>query len=124
MQVGLKLHGKRRSAAVLALLLGGSSTAAASEDDHYFASIHLDDDKIGQVHYTVQYDDQGEIEELKTRASVSVLGIEVFHFTQHLHEVWRDGELCAEAGQGRFLPCERPAAAQAPPPSRIPELIR
>lgn len=93
MKVGSKLHGKQRSGAVLALLLGGACTAAASENNHYFASIHLDDNKIGQVHYTVQYDDQGEIEELKTRASVSFLGIEVFHFSQHLHEVWRDGEL-------------------------------
>ena len=70
----------------------------AADDDHFFASIHLDDGKIGQVHYTVQYDDQGEIEELKTRASVSVLGIEVFHFTQHLHEVWQGGELQSLTG--------------------------
>ena len=38
--------------------------------------------------------------------------------------VWRDGELCADAGHGEFLPCERPAVARAPRPTRIPELIQ
>ena len=38
--------------------------------------------------------------------------------------VWRDGELCVEAGHGEFLPCERPAVARAPRPTRIPELIQ
>ena len=33
------------------------------------------------------------VEELKTRSSVSILGIKVFYFTQDLHEVWKDGEL-------------------------------
>lgn len=37
--------------------------------------------------------------------------------------VYRDGELCGEAGHGAFQPCERPRAAQMPPPSRIPELF-
>lgn len=37
--------------------------------------------------------------------------------------VWRDGEMCAEPGHGQFVACERPAAAQAPPASRIPELV-
>jgi dihydropyrimidinase len=38
--------------------------------------------------------------------------------------VYRDGALCGEPGHGAFQPCERPLAAQLPPPSRIPELIR
>ncbi len=37
--------------------------------------------------------------------------------------VWRDGEMCAEPGHGQFVACERPAAAQAPPASQIPELV-
>ena len=37
--------------------------------------------------------------------------------------VWRDGELCGEAGHGAFLACERPAAARLPRPSRIPDLV-
>ncbi len=37
--------------------------------------------------------------------------------------VWRDGEMCAEPGHGQFGACERPAAAQAPPASQIPELV-
>ena len=38
--------------------------------------------------------------------------------------VLRDGALCVEAGYGEFLPCERPAVARAPRPTRIPELIQ
>jgi len=37
--------------------------------------------------------------------------------------VWKDGEMCAEPGHGQFIACERPAAAQAPPASQIPELV-
>lgn len=38
------------------------------------------------------------VEELKTRSSVSILGFKVFYFTQHLHEVWKDGELQSMRG--------------------------
>jgi hypothetical protein len=80
---------------LIALAAVAGTQPAIAADDHrsHFASIHLDGGKIGNVHYTVKYDDQGEIEELKTRASVSLLGFEVFHFTQHLHESWEGGEL-------------------------------
>jgi dihydropyrimidinase len=37
--------------------------------------------------------------------------------------VYRDGALCGDAGHGAFQACERPLAAQLPPPSRIPELM-
>ena len=38
--------------------------------------------------------------------------------------VWSEGELCAEAGHGEFLACERPAVARIARPSRVPELIQ
>ena len=38
--------------------------------------------------------------------------------------VWNEGELCADAGHGEFLPCERPAVARTSRPSRVPELIQ
>lgn len=80
-----------RCLAVLAVLLIVREAPAA--DHNHFASIYLDGDKIGQVHYTVRYDEKGQVEELRTRASISILGIKLFHFTQHLHEMWKDGEL-------------------------------
>jgi hypothetical protein len=77
------------------LVLGFIGTAAAADKTHenHFATIQVDGKKIGQVHYTLTYDEQGEIEALKTNASYSVLGFEVYHFTQDLTETWRTGEL-------------------------------
>lgn len=82
---------RARCLAVLAVLLIVREASAA--DENRFASIYLDGDKIGQVHYTVRYDEKGLIEELRTTASMSLLGIKLFHFTQDLHEVWKAGEL-------------------------------
>jgi len=80
--------------AVFAALLCLSSWALA-DDGHqnFFASILLDGKKIGHVHYSVKRNEQGELEELRTKASVSVLGIKLYDFTQNLHEQWSGGEL-------------------------------
>src|SRR5678815_179040 len=66
---------------------------ARAEDQNHFVSIYLDSKKIGQVHYVVRTDDQGMVEQLKTLSSVSVLGCQVYYFTQDLHEIWKRGEL-------------------------------
>ena len=71
------------------LVANGARTA----DQNQFASIFLDGKKIGQVQYTVRTNDQGVVEELKTRSSLSVLGFLVYYFTQDLHEVWKSSEL-------------------------------
>lgn len=76
---------------VLALLI--ISQRAGAEDQNHFASIYLDEKKIGQVHYILRTDEKGFVEELKTRSSVSILGFQVYYFTQDLHEVWKTGEL-------------------------------
>jgi hypothetical protein len=76
----------------MALAAHGAAVAAGGPENH-FASIHLDRDKIGQVHYTVTLDPEGAVEELRTRASVSLLGIKLLSFDQQLHEVWQDGGL-------------------------------
>jgi len=80
--------------AVLAAVVCLSSWASA-DDGHrnHFASILLDGKKIGQVHYSVKYDEQGELEHLKTKASLSVLFVKLYDFTQDLHEQWSGGEL-------------------------------
>ena len=76
---------------VLAVLFMAHGARAA--DQNHFASIFLDGKKIGQVQYTVRTNDQGMVEELKTRSSLSILGFQVYYFTQDLHEVWKSGEL-------------------------------
>ncbi len=71
-----------------------SSWAWADGGHHnHFASILLDGKKIGQVHYSVKHDERGEVEELRTKASLSVFGIKLYDFTQNLHEQWSGGEL-------------------------------
>jgi hypothetical protein len=74
-----------------------SHRAGAAEQNH-FASIYLDDKKIGQIHYILRTDEKGMVEELKTRSSVSILGFQVYYFTQDLHEVWKVGELQSMRG--------------------------
>jgi hypothetical protein len=76
---------------VLAVLFMAHGAQAA--DQNHFASIFLDGNKIGQVQYTVRTDDQGMVEELKTRSSLSMFGFQVYYFTQDLHEVWKSGQL-------------------------------
>lgn len=80
--------------AVFAALMCLSSWASADgSHDNFFASILLDGKKIGQVHYSVKHNEQGELEELRTNASYSVLGIKLYDFSQNLHEQWSGGEL-------------------------------
>ena len=81
---------------VLAVLIISHGVALGQQD--HFASIYLGGKKIGQVHYTLRHDEKGLVEELKTRSSVSIFGIKVHYFTQHLHEVWKDGELQSMRG--------------------------
>ena len=80
-------------AASLVLVLAGTATAADKTHENHFATIRVDGKKIGQVHYTLTYDEGGEVEALKTNASYSVLGFEVYNFSQDLHERWQSGEL-------------------------------
>jgi hypothetical protein len=82
--------------AVLAVLIISHSAGAA--DENHFASIFLNGNKIGQIHYMVRTDEKGMVEELKTRSSLSMLGITVYYFTQDLQEVWKNGELQSMQG--------------------------
>jgi hypothetical protein len=67
--------------------------ACAAQDEQFFASIFLDKKKIGQVHLRLTRGETGEIEELRARASVSLLGIKLYEFTQDLNQTWKEGEL-------------------------------
>jgi hypothetical protein len=65
----------------------------AAEPEQFFASVFLDKKKIGQFHIRLSRAATGEIEELRARASVSMLGIKLYEFTHDLTQTWRDGEL-------------------------------
>ncbi|MEM7025055.1 MAG: DUF6134 family protein [Pseudomonadota bacterium] len=80
-------------AALVGFWVGGSLWAADPQLENHFATIQVDGRKIGQVHYTLQRDEDGEIETLKTRASLSILGFTLYSFSQDLDERWRSGEL-------------------------------
>jgi hypothetical protein len=67
--------------------------ARADVFKNHFASIMLGSKKIGQVHYTARHDNEGTLQELKTSASVSFLGIEVYHHNLHTHEFWKADEM-------------------------------
>lgn len=77
------------------ILLIGLSTAARAGvgTENRFGFIHIDGKKAGQIHYTIEYGETGDVETLRTRASLSILGIKLFNFEQNLHEEWRRGEL-------------------------------
>jgi hypothetical protein len=77
------------------LLLGVAFPPAghAAEPEQFFASILWDKKKIGQVHIRLTRGATGEIEELRARASVSMLGINLYEFTQDLNQTWEKGEL-------------------------------
>ena len=75
------------------LLIASFATAhAAGRAENRFGSIYIDGKKAGQIHYTIEYGDTGDVETLKTRASLSILGAKLFNFEQNLHEEWRRGE--------------------------------
>ena len=80
-------------AASIALGLIGSASAADNTHANHFATIRVDGKKIGQVHYTLTHDEGGDVEEVRTRASYSVLGINLYSFSQDLHEQWQSGDL-------------------------------
>jgi hypothetical protein len=86
---------------LVALIVFGLTSdlwAADPQQENHFATIQVDCKKIGQVHYTLQRDEQGEVETLKTRASMSILGINLYSFSQDLNEQWASGELQAMDG--------------------------
>jgi len=76
------------------LLIGFAAAAyAGARNENRFGSIYIDGKKGGQIHYTIEYGETGDVETLRTRVSRSILGIKVFNFEQSLHEEWRRGEL-------------------------------
>ena len=82
------------SITVVAALACMASTAFAEGGyENHFASVLVDGKKMGNVHYTVKTNDQGELEELRTKVSLSLLGVKLYDFAQQLHEQWSKGDL-------------------------------
>jgi hypothetical protein len=82
------------------VLIGLATDAQAGRPaENRFGSLYIDGKKAGQIHYTVEYGDAGEVETLRTRASLSILGVKVFNFEHNLHEEWRRGELHSLRGR-------------------------
>ncbi len=76
-----------------------NTALAESIQKNRFASIYLENDKIGHVHLTSVHDESGEVEELTAKVSVSFLGFKVYGFGQHHIETWSDGELQTLVGK-------------------------
>jgi hypothetical protein len=87
------MRGWRLVAGLLLLVFGFGAVGEAAEPEQFFASVFLDKKKIGQFHVRVSRAETGEIEELRARASVSMLKIKLYEFTQDLTQTWRAGEL-------------------------------
>jgi hypothetical protein len=83
---------------LLGLVVGLAVAGAAAEPEQFFASVLLDKKKIGQFHVRISRAETGEIEELRARASVSMLGVRLYEFTHDLTQTWRAGELQALRG--------------------------
>ena len=83
----------RYAALLLLLVLVPASAQTQGSYENVFASVALDGKKIGQIHYTLKLTPTGEVEQIHTNTSVSVLGIKFYAFAQHLHETWRNGQL-------------------------------
>lgn len=78
---------------LLGVVCGFVPAGQAAEPEQFFASVFLGKKKIGQFQVRVSRAETGEIEELRARASVSILGVHVYEFTHDLTQTWRDGEL-------------------------------
>ena len=88
------MHKQYRFCLLSILLLVVCATPSRAESlKNHFASITVGGKKVGQVHFMVRHDDDGVLQELKTRASLSIFGIEVYHHSLHTHELWQQDEL-------------------------------
>lgn len=88
---------KTLAASAVMVCLSSGSFADDGYQNH-FASILLDGKKIGHVQYTIKHDENGELEELRTKASLSMLGVKLYDFSQQLQEQWAGGELQSLTG--------------------------
>lgn len=87
------IHSRHWAVLLLVFFFVVVNEARAELYQNRFASIILGKKKIGQVHFSTKHDDNGVLQELSTRSSLSILGVELYHHTLHVREFWEDGEL-------------------------------
>ena len=83
----------------LFLAVGISLTSAAlapvnaQQIEQFFCSVFLDKKKIGTFHVRMTRGATGDIEELRTRASVSMIGVKLYEFSHDVTQTWKGGNL-------------------------------
>ena len=76
----------------LAVLLPAVAVAQVPEGT-FKADIYVDDDEAGTARFTRRERAEGALDEVRSNVSVSILGFEVFDFSQHVLQEWQEGEL-------------------------------
>jgi len=83
----------------LSLAVGISLTSAAlapagaQQIEQFFCSVFLDNKKIGTFHVRMTRGATGDVEEMRTRASVSMIGVKLYEFSQDVTQTWKGGNL-------------------------------
>ena len=83
----------------LALAVGIGVTSAAltpvgaQQIEQFFCSVFLDNKKIGTFHVRMTRGATGDVEEMRTRASVSMVGVKFYEFSQDVTQTWKGGDL-------------------------------
>ncbi len=84
-------------AITLAVGIGAASAALvparAQQIEQFFCSVFLDNKKIGTFHARMTRGATGDIEEMRTRASVSMVGVTFYEFSQDVTQTWKAGDL-------------------------------
>ena len=84
---------KRVVAVAVAACIAALAGAAHAAHEQLFASVYLRGDKIGHVHVRQLRGADGDVEEVRARASLSFLGATLYDFAHDAKETWQGGEL-------------------------------
>ncbi len=81
----------------LAVGIGLTSAAlapvGAQQIEQFFCSVFLDSKKFGTFHVRMTRGTTGDVEEMRTRASVSMIGVKLYEFSQDITQTWKGGNL-------------------------------
>ena len=78
---------------MLSLFTGSGAALAQLPEGQFEATIYVDDDEAGRAVFTREKDGEVRVDQLKSEVSVSLLGFELFDFSQTVREGWRGEEL-------------------------------
>ena len=90
----IKSHGITLSLAVgISLTSAALAPVSATQIEQFFCSVFLDNKKIGTFHVRMTRGATGDVEEMRTRASVSMIGVKLYEFSQDVTQTWKGGNL-------------------------------